>query len=86
MSKKLFIGNIDWKATQEDLKEAFAQFGAIEDAVIITDRGTGRSKGFGFVTFTEDAEADKAVESMNGKEWMGREISVNEARPLQKKF
>ena len=81
MSKKLFVGNIDWKATEDELREAFAQFGEIEDLVIITDKVSGRSKGFGFVTFAEAADADKAIEALNGHELNGRKLVVNEARP-----
>ena len=81
MSKKLFVGNISWGVTDEQLQEAFASFGAIEEAVIIKDRFSGRSKGFGFVTYTNDADADNAIAEMEGKELDGRELKVNEARP-----
>jgi len=81
MSKKLFIGNISWGASTEDLKELFAQYGAVEDAIILTDRATGRSKGFGFVTFTDDAEADAAMEALHESDFQGRNLIVNEARP-----
>jgi len=81
MSKKLFIGNISWGASDEQLKDLFAQYGEVEEAVIVKDKFSGRSKGFGFVTFTDDAEADKATESLNGHELDGRELVVNEARP-----
>jgi cold-inducible RNA-binding protein len=80
MSKKLFIGNIEWGATEEDLKELFGQYGEIEEAIIIKDRMSGRSKGFGFITFAEDADADKAIEALNGHDLNGRELVVNEAR------
>jgi RNA recognition motif-containing protein len=80
MSKKLFIGNIEWSTTEEDLKELFGQYGEIEEAIIIKDRMSGRSKGFGFVTFAEDADADKAIEALNGHDLNGRELVVNEAR------
>lgn len=80
MSKKLFIGNIEWGATEEDLKELFGQYGEIEEAIIIKDRMSGRSKGFGFITFAEDADADKAIEALNGHDVNGRELVVNEAR------
>jgi RNA recognition motif-containing protein len=80
MSKKLFVGNIEWGATEEDLKELFGQYGEVEEAIIIKDRMSGRSKGFGFVTFAEDADADKAIESLSGHDLNGRELVVNEAR------
>lgn len=83
MAKKLFVGNISWNTSDDQLKEAFAQFGEIEEAVIIKDKFSGRSKGFGFVTFTNDEEGDKAIEEMNGKEIDGRELTVNEARPRE---
>ena len=83
MSKKLYVGNLPFSVTNEDLKEAFGKFGEVEEATVISDKYSGRSKGFGFVTFTEDADADKAVEEMNGKDLGGREVKVNEARPLR---
>ena len=83
MAKKLFVGNLSWGIDSAKLEEAFAQFGAIEEAVVINDRATGRSKGFGFVTFTDDAAADAAVAEMNEKELDGRPLTVNEARPMQ---
>ena len=83
MAKKLFVGNIGWDTSDDQLREAFAASGEIEEAVIIKDRATGRSKGFGFVTFVNDADADKAIESMNGKELDGRALTVNEARPME---
>lgn len=83
MAKKLFVGNLSWDMTNEDLQNAFAEFGAIDEAVIITDKFNGRSKGFGFVTFGDDAAADAAISAMDGKELMGRPLTVNEARPKQ---
>lgn len=81
MSKKLFIGNIDWNATQDELQALFAPFGETEECVIVTDKFSGRSKGFGFVSFTNDADADKAVEALNGTKLKNRDLVVNEARP-----
>ncbi|MBL4695058.1 RNA-binding protein [Candidatus Gracilibacteria bacterium] len=81
MAKKLFIGNISWGIKSDQLREAFAEFGDIEDAVVLEDKFTGRSRGFGFVTFTNDEDGDKAVEAMHEKELDGRELVVNEARP-----
>ena len=83
MAKKLFVGSLEWGVTDEDLKAAFAEFGDIEEAIVIKDKFSGRSKGFGFVTFTDDAAADKAIEAMHEKELKGRQIVVNEARPRE---
>ena len=85
MSKKLFVGNIEWGVTDQDLTNLFAESGAVEEAIIIKDKMSGRSKGFGFVTFTEDADADAAVAKLNGYDLNGREISVNEARPQEER-
>ncbi|MCA9364342.1 MAG: RNA-binding protein [Candidatus Moranbacteria bacterium] len=81
MSKKLFVGNISWGMTDEDLGALFSDHGTVAEAVVIKDRATGRSKGFGFVTFDNDEEADAAIEALNEKEIEGRNIVVNEARP-----
>ncbi len=83
MAKKLFVGNLSWSIGDTELEETFAQFGAIDEAVVIKERGTDRSKGFGFVTFAEEDAADAAIEEMDGKEVDGRPINVNEARPMQ---
>jgi cold-inducible RNA-binding protein len=81
MAKKLFVGSLDWNTTTEELSAAFSVFGELEDAVVIFDRETGRSKGFGFVTFINDADADRAVEEMHNATLGRRQIVVNEARP-----
>jgi len=81
MAKKLFVGGLSYNTTEETLKETFAQAGNVESAVIITDRLSGRSKGFGFVEMSTDEEAEKAIEMFNGKELDGRSLTVNEARP-----
>jgi RNA recognition motif-containing protein len=81
MSKKLYVGNLAFSITQDALKEAFTSFGEIEEVTLVQDRETGRSRGFGFVTFVNDADADKALAEMNGKELEGRAIKVSEARP-----
>ncbi len=83
MTKKLFVGNISWGTTDEQLNELFSQYGEIEEAVIIKDKFSGRSKGFGFVTFVNGEDADKAVEALNGQEIDGRELTVNEAKPRE---
>lgn len=80
-ANKLFIGNLAWAVTSDDLNEAFAQIGEVLSATVITDRQTGRSRGFGFVEMATAELAEKAVEEMNGKELSGRTIVVNIARP-----
>lgn len=82
MAKKLFVGGLPWATTSDDLKQLFAAAGTVASATIITDKMTGRSRGFGFVEFENDAEADSAVEQFNGKEYNGRSLLVNEARPM----
>jgi RNA recognition motif-containing protein len=79
---KLFIGSLPWSITNDSLRELFAQYGEITDAVVINDRESGRSKGFGFVTFAKEEDAQKALE-MNGKEIEGRTIVVNVAKPRE---
>jgi RNA recognition motif-containing protein len=80
MSKKLFVGGLDWGTTDQSLREAFERFGAVADAKVIMDRETGRSRGFGFVTFDDDGHADAAATGMDGKQLDGRTIRVNEAQ------
>jgi RNA recognition motif-containing protein len=84
MSKKLYVGNLSFQTTEEELNGIFSQFGAVESVTIITDRDTGRSKGFGFVVM-EQADADKAIEQLNGSQLGGRNLTVNEARPMVKR-
>lgn len=81
MSKRLFIGSVAWATTSDSLKKHFEQVGAVEEANILTDKMTGRSRGFGFVTMVNDADADAAVSKLNGSELDGRKIVVSEARP-----
>ncbi|OGM76092.1 RNA-binding protein [Candidatus Woesebacteria bacterium RIFOXYA1_FULL_40_18] len=81
MAAKLFIGNLDYTVTGDDLKALFAQAGTVVDAVVISDKMTGRSRGFGFVEMSSDEEAKKAIEKVNGADLKGRKINVNEARP-----
>lgn len=81
MSKKLFIGNIDWNSSEDDLRDLFSQHGDLEEVIIIKDKFSGKSKGFGFVTFTNDEDADKAVADLDGYELNSRKLVVNEARP-----
>jgi RNA recognition motif-containing protein len=77
----IYVGNLSYDATEEDVKKLFEEFGEIESVKIITDRYSGRSKGFGFVGMPNEEEAKSAIDALNGKEMMGREIKVNEARP-----
>jgi RNA recognition motif-containing protein len=78
---KLFVGNLPYEVTSEELGEYFAQFGPIEEAVVITDRFNGRSKGYGFVRFVNDVDANKAEQDINGKEYKGRALVVRRAAP-----
>lgn len=78
---KLYVGNLPYAVTSDALKAVFAEFGDISDAVVITDKRSGRSKGFGFVEFVNEADAQKALEAMNGKDMEGRKLVVNFARP-----
>lgn len=83
MSPKLYIGNLGYDVTDDQLKDLFAQAGKIVSAVVITDRYSGRSKGFAFVEMSNNDEAKKAIEMFNGKDFQGRKIIVNEARPRE---
>ena len=84
MTKKIYVGNLSFQTTETDLNDLFATFGRVETVSIITDRDTGRSKGFGFVTMDEE-QAEKAIAELNGREHNGRALTVNEARPMVKK-
>lgn len=81
MSKKLYVGNLSFETTSDDLRTTFAEYGAVSSTSVITDRETGRSRGFGFVEMNDGAEA--AVEALNGAEMDGRKLTVNEARPRE---
>jgi len=81
MSKKLFVGNLSFQTTEADLTSAFEQCGAIESVSIISDRDTGRSKGFGFIVMEEEG-ATKAIATLNGSQLNGRTLTVNEAKPM----
>ena len=85
MSNKLFVGNLDFKVTENDLQDAFAAYGTVVEANLVTDRTTGRPRGFAFVTMSSPEEAQKAIEAMNGKELGGRALSVNIARPREER-
>ena len=80
MSKKLFVGGLSWGTDDEGLRQAFSKFGQISEAKVITDRETGRSRGFGFITFSSDSDAMSALQEMDGRELDGRTIKVNEAQ------
>jgi RNA recognition motif-containing protein len=80
MAKKLFVGGLSWGSTEDTLYKAFEQYGDIEEAKVITDRETGRSRGFGFVTFANDDDAKAAIAGLDGTELDGRNIKVNEAQ------
>lgn len=85
MAKKLYVGGLPYSTTEDELREAFSQAGAVETASIIMDRMTGRSKGFGFVEMASDEDAQKGIDMWNGKEFGGRTLTVNEARPMEER-
>ena len=85
MAKKLYVGGLPYATTDTELKEAFSVAGTVTSAVVIMDKMTGRSKGFGFVEMSSDEEAQKAVDLMNGKQFGGRTLTVNEARPMEER-
>lgn len=82
MGKKLYVGNLPFSATSQVLTDTFAQVGTVASAQVIMDRETGRSKGFGFVEMSTDAEAQAAIDNFNGADYDGRKLTVNEARPM----
>lgn len=81
MGLKLYVGNLPYSADQQSLQEMFGRCGTVDSVNVITDRDTGRSKGFAFVEMSSDSEAQKAIQDLNGTEIDGREIKVNEAKP-----
>ena len=83
MSKKLYVGNLAYSMSSSDLEQLFGQFGTVQSAQVIQDRETGRSKGFGFVEMSSDAEAQAAIQGLNEQEHQGRPLAVNEARPRE---
>ena len=85
MGNKLYVGNLSYNIRDEDLQQAFAQYGSVSSAKVMMDRDTGRSKGFGFVEMGSDAEAQAAINAMNGQALDGRAIVVNEARPREER-
>lgn len=85
MGKKLYCGNLSFNVSSSDLEALFAEFGTVQSAQVITDRDSGRSKGFGFVEMSNDAEAQAAIDGLNEKEHDGRALTVNEARPREER-
>ena len=83
MGNKLYVGNLPYSVRDNDLEQAFGQFGAVTSAKVMMERDTGRSKGFGFVEMASDAEAQSAINGMNGQSLGGRSVVVNEARPME---
>ena len=85
MGSKLYVGNLPYDVTDADLEQLFGQHGAVKSAQVIQDRMTGRSKGFGFVEMSSDSEAQAAIGALNGKEYSGRPLTVNEAKPREER-
>lgn len=85
MGKRLYVGNLPYSVGEQDLTDKFGAFGSVESATLITDRATGRSKGFGFVEMATDAEAQAAIDEINGTDYDGRPVTVNEAKPMTKR-
>ncbi|MDP8962803.1 MAG: RNA-binding protein [Cyanobacteriota bacterium] len=81
----VYVGNLSYDVTQEDLSSVFAEYGTVKRVQIPTDRETGRPRGFGFVEMSSDAEEDAAIEALDGAEWMGRSLRVNKAKPREDK-
>ena len=86
MNQKLYVGNLSYATTDQELQELFAQHGTVQSANVVTDRYTGRSRGFGFVEMGSGEEAKQAIEALNGTDFQGRNLVVNEARPKDKSF
>ena len=83
MAMKLYVGNLSFQTTNEDLQQLFAQAGTVESATVVEDRDTGRSRGFGFVEMASKEDGEKAIEQFNGTDMNGRNLTVNEARPRE---
>ncbi|MFB6275007.1 MAG: RNA recognition motif domain-containing protein [Halothece sp.] len=81
----IYIGNLDYSVTQDDLSEVFAEYGTVKRVYLPTDRETGRMRGFGFVEMASESEESNAISELDGAEWMGRELKVNPARPRENK-
>jgi cold-inducible RNA-binding protein len=85
MAKNIYVGNLAWETTADDLLALFQEHGGVVRAQVISDRETGRSRGFGFVEMEQDAEAQKAIDALNGHEYKGRPLTVNESRPREER-
>src|SRR6266542_6931748 len=85
MAKNIYVGNLVWDCTADDLLALFQEHGAVTRAQVITDRETGRSRGFGFVEMDNDSEAQKAIDALNGADFKGRALTVNEAKPREER-
>jgi RNA recognition motif-containing protein len=83
VGKKLYVGNLSYRVSSSDLEQIFSQYGSVQSAEVISDRDTGRSKGFGFVEMSSDAEARSAIDALHDQEHDGRRLTVNEARPRE---
>lgn len=81
----IYVGNLAYSATQEDITEVFSEYGAVSRVTVPTDRETGRPRGFAFVEMEQESDEDAAIEALDGAEWMGRELRVNKARPKEKR-
>ncbi|NJP12121.1 MAG: RNA-binding protein [Leptolyngbyaceae cyanobacterium RU_5_1] len=81
----IYVGNLSYKVTQEDLEQTFAEYGTVKRVQLPTDRETGRFRGFAFVEMGTDAEEDAAIEALDGAEWMGRDLKVNKAKPREER-
>ena len=79
----IYVGNLSYQATEDDLRSVFADYGTVKRVVLPTDRETGRMRGFAFVEMTDDAQEDSAISELDGAEWMGRQLRVNKARPRE---
>ncbi len=85
MNTKLFVGNLSYNVTENDLQDLFSQYGTVIEANLMLDRMSGRPRGFAFVTMSSKEEADAACQELNGKDWQGRALTVNEARPREER-
>ena len=85
MSKNIYVGNLPFSVTSDELRQAFEQYGTVTSAQVLSDRATGRSRGFGFVEMADDDQADAAIAGLSGKEMGGRALTVNEARPREER-
>lgn len=85
MARRIYVGGLPYSATEEDLENLFSSHGAVKDATVITDKYTGQAKGFGFIEMEDDAEAEKAINALNGAQMGGRTLTVNEAKPREER-